>query len=308
MFKINLILAFLIISTSFLSCSNSDDNSPVAVPPPEEVDGFLDLDGFDVYITHFDNSTGESSVKRFDGRTGEYIDDFVANGSGNLRNPQDVAFGPDGNFYVSGLGNSSILKFDGQTGQFIENFTSGLNLNQPTKFTFKGDVLYVSQWASNQNVIRYNANTGQFIDVFTSQSFTQGMGMVWDSDENLYIATFGARAILKYDSHGEFVNRFINSSLSGPVHLWINNDDFYVQDWSTGSIKRFNSQGEFVSNFITGFINTEGFSFSNSGNILIADWNTGAINFYESNGKLISNYIKEGVVKRPNSILIAPKK
>ncbi|UCH65247.1 MAG: hypothetical protein JSW63_11685 [Ignavibacterium sp.] len=53
----------------------------------------------DIYVS----SRNTNSVKVFDGTTGEYKDDFVPPGSGGLSATQEVAFGPDGNLYVSGI-------------------------------------------------------------------------------------------------------------------------------------------------------------------------------------------------------------
>ena len=42
-----------------------------------------------------------NSVVRFNGRTGQFIDEFVPDGSGGLNNATGLVFGPDGNLYVT---------------------------------------------------------------------------------------------------------------------------------------------------------------------------------------------------------------
>jgi hypothetical protein len=76
-------------------------------------------------------SHGPNPVLRYDGRTGIFIDIFVAAGSGSIRNPTALKFGRDGNLYVDSRANSRVLRFDGRTGAFLDTFvpqgTGGLN-------------------------------------------------------------------------------------------------------------------------------------------------------------------------------------
>ena len=70
--------------------------------------------GYDLLVS----SRGTNSVKRYDGRDGAFVDDFIAPGAGGLAITQEVLLGPDGQLYVSGRGTSAILKFDRRTGGF----------------------------------------------------------------------------------------------------------------------------------------------------------------------------------------------
>ena len=79
-------------------------------------------------------SEGTNSVKRYNGSTGAYIDDFVSSGSGGLSTPVGMAFGQDGNLYVSSYGTNGtngILRYNGTSGAFIDNFASGGRIGQP---------------------------------------------------------------------------------------------------------------------------------------------------------------------------------
>ena len=62
-----------------------------------------------LYVASFASNT----VRRYDGTTGAFIDDFVTAGSGNLMGPVGVAFGPDGNFYVSSFLGDNVLRYTG---------------------------------------------------------------------------------------------------------------------------------------------------------------------------------------------------
>ena len=69
-------------------------------------------------------SASSNAVMRFDGRTGQFIDYFVPPGNAGLGS--GMAFGPDGNFYVTS--GNSILRYDGRTGAFLNAFASGVGL------------------------------------------------------------------------------------------------------------------------------------------------------------------------------------
>lgn len=67
-----------------------------------------------------------------------FIRVFVPPGSGGLMAPEGLAFGPNGNLFVSNAGSNSVLEYDGTTGAFVTTFVapgSG-GLLGPTFLTF----------------------------------------------------------------------------------------------------------------------------------------------------------------------------
>jgi WD40 repeat protein len=90
-------------------------------------------------------------------------------GSGGLFTPSAMAFGPDGNLYISGGtfgGNLGIRRYNPTTGAFIDMFAnSGSDLYAPIGIAFGPDNnLYVS--TGYANVMRFNYPTGTFMDFF----------------------------------------------------------------------------------------------------------------------------------------------
>ena len=61
--------------------------------------------------------THASTVTRYNGVTGAFIDTFA---NTNLSGPDGLAFGPDGNLYVSNYGNGTVVRFKGSTGAYLD--------------------------------------------------------------------------------------------------------------------------------------------------------------------------------------------
>ena len=65
------------------------------------------------------NSADTDEILRYNGTTGDYIDEFVPPGYGGLDHPRDFMFGPDGDLYVCSGHTDQVLKYNGTTGEFL---------------------------------------------------------------------------------------------------------------------------------------------------------------------------------------------
>lgn len=259
----------------------------------------------DLYVS----SRGTNAVVLFDGVTGEYIRDFVPNGSGGLSITQDVLFAADGHLLVSGRGSSQIKKYDSNTGTFLGNFTSGYDLDQPTKMSFSptGSLL-VSQWGQNKTgVAEFDGITGVFIREIIP-ALNLGMDHVWDAEGNLFIASYGSLDVKKYDSSGAFLSVIISSGLQGPVNLWFDSNfsALNVVDWLSGSVRKYSPSGTFISTLISGLNTVEGFAFDNDDHLYLCEWGSNRIKQYQwPSGSFIKIFCS-GHVVQPNSIAFGP--
>jgi DNA-binding beta-propeller fold protein YncE len=111
-----------------------------------------------------------AAVETFDLTTMASFGLLIPSGSGGLFTPSAMAFGPDGNLYISGGtfgGNLGVRRYNPTTGAFIDFFANtGSDLYSPIGITFGPDNnLYVAT-QNAANVMRFKYPTGNLIDFF----------------------------------------------------------------------------------------------------------------------------------------------
>src|SRR5437867_7941797 len=91
----------------------------------------------------FVSSGDTNSVLAYDATTGAFQRTFAS--GGGLMDPEGIAFGQDGNFYVASRP-AQVLRYNGKTGAFLGVFASGNGLKDPAGIAFGGpdNDLYVS--------------------------------------------------------------------------------------------------------------------------------------------------------------------
>jgi len=113
-----------------------------------------------VVSSRLDPSTGltDDRVLSFDGTTGASLG-VLTTGSGK-DGFVDLAFGKDGNLYVSGIDSNRVSRFDGKSGAYLGDILTGGGPAGPLGLTFdRRGVLYVGGFNGN-NVVRYDGTAG----------------------------------------------------------------------------------------------------------------------------------------------------
>jgi len=113
----------------------------------------------------------DSMVRRFDGTT---LSIFVDNSAGALTEVVGLAFGSDGNLYVSDASNNTVTRYQGPAGSspgaFIDTFvpagSGGLSAAQDADFGLDGHLYVVS--LGTDTIKRYNGTTGAYMGDFAS--------------------------------------------------------------------------------------------------------------------------------------------
>ena len=175
--------------------------------------------------------TAFNGVKRYNSMTGEYMGVFASHSS--INNAVDLAFGPDGNLYVSSHLTSEIYRFNSTTGDFIDVFAnnSGL-LSGPTGLTFGPDnKLYVSShWG--HKILRYDIYTRQEEQI---ASVTSPHDIVFDANNFFYVTAYLDDTLYKYDINGVLQETFdSNGELDRPGGMeFYANGDLYIANKTT---------------------------------------------------------------------------
>ena len=235
----------------------------------------------DLYVS----AASASSVMRFD-EDGIRLADFVPSGSGNLGDPQGIAFGPNGNLFVASNGSNNVLEFDGNNGSFVGVFASRGDWTWPAEINFREGLLYVSDFRPGGTVTRFDALTGEFVDVFISGlSFPDGQS--WDANGDIYISEFTGNRVRKFDGQtGAPIEPFVQSGaggLSGPLdNLFLPNGEFLVSSFNTDQVKHYDADGSFLGN-ISGLPGPQGVEIGPDGQLYAGSFRNGFINRYDIN-------------------------
>ena len=161
-----------------------------------------------LYVTSYSSD----EVKRFDGSTGAFIDDFVVGGP--LNGPSNLMFGPNGSLYVSSHITGQILEYDGNTGVYIGEFAGGLNDPEGIIFDDDGDMYVASR--SNNEVLKLDGTTGAVLDTLTNPALNQPYGLALGPDGYLYVSGFVSNNVVRFNANdGSFHDEFVASGANG---------------------------------------------------------------------------------------------
>ena len=206
-----------------------------------------------IYVT----SIGSGEILRYNGQTYTYIDTFVSgiahdSSGGFAVGPLGLAFGPNGDLYISNDETNLVERYNGTTGALVGSFGSGV-LSSPTGLVFdtRGN-LYVSSF--NDNTIQQFSATGAFIRTLTSVGLVDigfGLGgpeqIIIGPNGQLFVANFNSSDVEEYDLiTGNPVNGGIfvgggSGGLAGATGLLLASDGgMYVASNFTDQILRYN--------------------------------------------------------------------
>lgn len=137
-----------------------------SLPNPKPRDVKVNRANGRLYVLYYNSAT----VETFDLTTMASTGVLMPAGTGGLFTPSSMAFGPDGNLYISGGtfgGKLGVRRYNPTTGAFIDFFAKTNNdLHVPIGIAFGPDNnLYVATQNAS-NVMRFKYPTGAFMDFF----------------------------------------------------------------------------------------------------------------------------------------------
>jgi sugar lactone lactonase YvrE len=203
---------------------------------------------------------------------------FVPPGSGGLAGPEGIAFGANGDLYVSNNTNpgGDILRYDGTTGAFMDDFLdAGRRRGEANDLHIGPDGnLYVDNFASPGQLFRFDQTTGAFLPGqgqrgpnFISHTGGGANGFAWGPDGNLYLAfdanLAGPGSILRYDgatgqplpAPGQTGAVFVPAGSGGVQFIdgitFGDDGNLYVTDQPGGVLKYDGVTGSFLGTFVS---------------------------------------------------------
>jgi streptogramin lyase len=216
------------------------------------------------------------AVRRYNGTTGAYLNTFVSQGSGGLafNNVAGLAFGPDGNLYVTSGNTNQVLEYSGSTGAFIRACVAAGagGLINPRELTFGPDGnLYVTMWDSNsgaKGVMRYqgpqgsspgaplpgSGQTGANFIAPSTAGLLRPLNVVFGPDGNLYVGDGQAFGILRFNgTTGGFIDTFVPAGRGGLCAAFgmVFDADGRLDVTGPGhGVHRYDAQGNFIGDLL----------------------------------------------------------
>ncbi|MDF3818823.1 6-bladed beta-propeller [Leptospira sp. 96542] len=171
-----------------------------------------------------------------------------------FRNPVDVVFDEDGNFYVAGFETSNVVKFNA-AGTPISNWRGGLTrkIEKPVALAYSKQRIYMADFVRDE-VLVFDPKGNYLFSVGgsgnTKGKFRGPSSITFDNKGNLYVSDSGNNRVQKFKDNGEFEFEFSGSAnlkLKNPAGLCFYENKIYVVDKDNIRILVFDMDGNVLS-------------------------------------------------------------
>jgi len=272
-----------------------------------------------VACTGFSNS----GVQEFDSTTGAFVRFFVPGGSNNgPPQPGALAFGPNGDLFLTDVSTSTVDEYNGTTGAFVRTFVpyggGGLLSPADLKFGPNGD-LFVSD---HFKVQEYDGVTGAFVKTFVPPG-SGGLGnMVFGPNGDLFVSDSSTGTILEYNGKtGAFVSIFVTKGSGGLINpsglafgphgeLFVGSNGNSFPSADAAVLEYDGTTGAFVKTFVPflggGLIHPAGMALGPNGDLFVADALLGAVLEYDGTTGTFVTAFATGLASLPTDVTFGP--
>ncbi len=294
----------LLTLTLLLGCSPQDSIDASGTSPDGGVDAFASDSGIDAFApdSGIDAFAPDSGIDAF-----APADTFIPDAGNDAPEPPDVGFDAprdasrDGGFITS-------IVCPGWPGLPTGGVLLGESRNSPEGVRVGPDcALYV---AERETVYRIEQGTGVVTAFATTPMAIDLQGLDFGPDGNLYVASRGANAIVRFDgSTGDFIDLFATSGLDGPNTPRFGPDGrLYVSCRNSNNVVRIEPTGGMPTVFATEprLRSPEGLSFGPDGDLYVsARLDSVVLRFNGMTGAFMNDVIVFPAVRAPEGIAFA---
>ncbi|MFH1563636.1 MAG: tetratricopeptide repeat protein [Nitrospirota bacterium] len=188
----------------------------------------------------------------------------------------------------------------GQMDQFFSAWNRFIKLSKEDTSEIKRKMKMYLEIPASSNI--YESLDTIDADKIEESTFYNPAGTGIDSEDNLYICSFGSNAILKFSSLGNYLGQFgQKETLNKPYGIALDmEDNIYVTDSGNHQVQKFDSNGNFLIRFGKEgknrgeFKNPKGIALDKEANIYVVDTGNSRIQVFSKEGKFIGEIGKIG--------------
>jgi outer membrane protein assembly factor BamB len=236
-----------------------------------------------------------SQIDSYDVTTGTFVGIFAS--GGGLFFPRGLAFGPDGNLFVSSAGSNQVLEYNGTTGAFIGNFASGNGLNSPDGLTFGPDGnLYVVDTGGCECIKRYDGTTGAFLGNLANVG-DNPLGLTFGPNGELYVTlAHSNEVVIQNPTTGATIGSFNAADGAQEGLIFGPDGDLYINGFLSNVIGEYTETGAFLRTFASGggLDGPIGLDFGPDGNLYAVNYNSSTVSVFNGSSGTAIDTISGG--------------